>query len=173
MRLRLRFAAVPALALAAGGCLEITKSVTAGPPPVASPRIVSVKIEYRQPNGCANVALHCNDLVVFFGSWMGPAVAGEPSPSGSSGGPLPLRRTPGTYAWTGTVTNVPVNFPPRDQPYLVRVFDPHIVQSETGGVTALRLVVGGQTITFFDQPGTTSESGVIYVDDNGVGRNPY
>ncbi len=141
MRLRLRFAAVPALALAAGGCLEITKSVTAGPPPVAS--------------------------------WMGPAVAGEPLPSGSSGGPLPLRRTPGTYAWTGTVTNVPVNFPPRDQPYLVRVFDPHIVQSETGGVTALRLVVGGQTITFFDQPGTTSESGVIYVDDNGVGRNPY
>jgi hypothetical protein len=71
------------------------------------------------------------------------------------------------------VTNVPVNFPPREQPYLVRVFDPHIVESATGGVTALRLIVGGQTISFFDQPGTASESGVIYVDDNGVGRNPY
>jgi hypothetical protein len=172
MRLRLWFAAVPVLALAAGGCLD-TESVTGEPPPVASPRIVSVRIEYRQPNGCANVPEHCNDLVVFFGSWMGPATGGEPSPSGSAGGPLALSRTPGTYVWTGTVTNVPVNFPPREQPYLVRVFDPHIVQSETGGVTALRLVVGSQPITFFDQPGTTSESGVIFVDDNGVGRNPY
>ena len=172
MRLRLWFAVVPVLALAAGGC-EDTESVTGGPPPVASPRIVSVRVEYRQPNGCANEPAHCNDLVVFFGSWMGPAEGGEPIPSGSPGGPFPLRRTPGTYVWTGTVTNVPVNFPPKDQAYLVRVFDPHIVQSETGGVTASRLVVGGQTITFFDQPGTSSESGVIYVDDNGVGRNPY
>jgi len=160
MRLRLRFAAVPALALAAAGCLEVTKSVTGGPPPVESPRIVSVKIEYRQPNGCANVAEHCNDRVVFFGSWM------------TEGFNL-LSQTPGTYVWTGTVTNVPVNFPPRDQAYLVRVFDPHIVQTATGGVTASRLVVGGQVITYFDQPGTTSESGVIYVDDNGIGRNPY
>lgn len=172
MRLRLRFAAVPVLALAAGGCLD-TEGLTGQAPPVQAPRVVSVKVEYRQPNGCANEAVHCNDLVVFFGSWMGPAEAGEPIPSGSAGGPFPLRRTPGTYVWTGTVTNVPVNFPPRDQAYLVRVFDPHIVQSETGGVTALRLMVGGQTISFFDQPGTGNESGVIYVDDNGVGRNPY
>jgi hypothetical protein len=173
MRLRLRFAAVPALALVAGGCLEITKSVTGEPPPVASSRIVSIRIEYRQPNGCANLPEHCNDLVVFFGSWMGTAAAGDLAPAGSSGGPVRLSRTPGTYVWTGTVTNVPVNFPPREQPYLVRVFDPHIVQSETGGVTALRLVVGGQTIMFFDQPGTASESGVIFIDDNGIGRNPY
>ena len=161
MRLRLRFAVVPALALAAGGCLEITKSVTEGPLPVEFPRVVSVKVEYRQPNGCLNVAEHCTDRVVFFGSWMMP------------GGELLLTQAPGTYVWTGRVTNVPVNFPPREQAYLVRVFDPHIVQSETGGVTALRLIVGGQTISFFDQPGTTSESGVIYVDDNGVGRNPF
>ena len=160
MRLRLRFVAVPALALAAGGCQENTQDVTGGPPPVQLPRTVSVKIEYRQPNGCANVPEHCNDRVVFFGSWM------------TEGYNL-LSLAPGTYVWTGTVTNVPANFPPREQPYLVRVFDPHLVQSETGGVTALRLVVGGQMITFFDQPGTTSESGVIYVDDNGVGRNPY
>jgi hypothetical protein len=172
MRLRVRFAAVPVLALAAGGCLD-TEGVTGQPPPVEVPRVVSVRVEYRQPNGCANEPAHCNDLVVFFGSWMGPAAGGEPPASGSAGAPVALSRTPGTYVWTGTVTNVPVNFPPREQAYLVRVFDPHIVQSETGGVTALRLVVGGQAITYFDQPGTSNESGVIYVDDNGVGRSPF
>lgn len=151
---------VPLLAFL-GGCLEITKEVTEGPEPVPLPRLVSVKVEYRQPNACFNVVNSCTNPVVFFGSWMRP------------GGELTLRQTPGTYVWTGTVTNVPVNFPPRDQPYLVRVFDPHLIETETGGVTASRLVVGGQAITYFDQPGTTSESGVIFIDDNGVGRNPF
>jgi hypothetical protein len=39
-------------------------------------------------------------------------------------------------------------------------------------VTAARLMVGGQIITTYDTPGTPTESGLIYVDDNGVGRNP-
>ncbi len=154
-------ALVAALAFLGDGCLEITKSVTEGPPPVPSPRLVSVRVEYRQPNGCVNVSNPCNTRVVFFGSWMQP------------GGEVLLSESPGTYAWTGTIPNVPVNFPPREQPYLVRVFDPHLTETPTGGVTASRLVVGGQMITFFDQPGTTAESGVIFIDDNGIGRNPF
>jgi len=153
-------ALVAALAFLGDGCLEITKSVTEGPPPVPSPRLVSVRVEYRQPNGCVNVVNPCNTRVVFFGSWMQP------------GGEVLLSQNPG-YVWTGTVLNVPVNFPPREQPYLVRVFDPHLIETPTGGVTASRLVVGGQMITFFDQPGTTAESGVIFIDDNGIGRNPF
>jgi hypothetical protein len=39
-------------------------------------------------------------------------------------------------------------------------------------VTAARLVVGGQLLNQFDSPGTPKESGLVYVDDNGVGRNP-
>ncbi len=154
-------ALVAALAFLGDGCLEITKSVTEGPPPVPSPRLVSVRVEYRQPNGCVNVVNPCNTRVVFFGSWMQP------------GGEVLLSQNPGTYVWTGVVLNVPVNFPPREQPYLVRVFDPHLTETPTGGVTASRLVVGGQMITFFDQPGTTAESGVIFIDDNGIGRNPF
>jgi hypothetical protein len=164
MRLRLPYVILPILALSGSGCLEITKNVTEGPEPEAFPRTVTVKIEYRQPNSCANVPEHCNDRVVFFGSWMAQTT---PEPG------VLLNKAPGTFVWTGRVGNVPVNFPPRDQPYFVRVFDPHMVQTDTGGVTALRLVFGGQTITYFDQPGTSAESGVIYVDDNGVGRNPY
>jgi hypothetical protein len=60
-----------------------------------------------------------------------------------------------------------------EEPHLVRVFDPHLVDTETGGVTAARLVVGGQILDSFDQPGTPQESGRVYVDDNGAGRNPF
>jgi hypothetical protein len=54
----------------------------------------------------------------------------------------------------------------------VRVFDPHLVQTPNGGVTAARLSIGGQAIYYYDSAGTPQESGLIYVDDNGVGRNP-
>jgi hypothetical protein len=161
-----RWAAVAAvLAVAGTGCLEITKTVTEGPPAVPDPHLVTIRIEYRQPAGCANVVAPCNSRVVFFGSWMQPR-------AGVESGVL-LNQTPDTYVWTGTVSSVPVNFPPRDQPYLVRVFDPHLSETPTGGVTASRLQVGGQTITYFDQPGTTQESGVIYIDDDGVGHAPF
>ncbi len=78
----------------------------------------------------------------------------------------------GGRVWSGIAPHVPVNWPPTDQPHFVRVFDPHLVLTPNGGVTAARLLVGGQTIYFFDSPGTPQESGLIYVDDNGVGHNP-
>ncbi|HXB53581.1 MAG TPA: hypothetical protein VN461_02295 [Vicinamibacteria bacterium] len=141
-----------------------------GPSPVSVPRLVSVRLEYRQPAGCvavipSNVAL-CENPVVFFGSWM------RQPPPGIQAGVL-LTLTPGTLTWSGTVTGVPANFPPRDEPYFVRVYDPHLVETASGGVAASRLIVGGQVITAFDSAGTPSESGLIYIDDNGQGHTPF
>src|SRR5262249_17733040 len=100
------------------------------PSPIELPIQVTVTVQYRQPNSCANTTDTCDTRVVFFGSWM---------PNGT--GVLLTRSTP--FVWTGRVSGVPVNFPPRDQPYLVRVDDPHLRDTATGGVTADRLTVGG------------------------------
>src|SRR5436309_5903350 len=102
-------ALLAALAFLGEGCLEITKSVTEGPPPVPSPRLVTVRVEYRQPNGCVNVSNPSNTRVVFFGSWMQPV------------GEVLLSVRPRTYVGPGTIANVPVNFPPHEQPSLIRV----------------------------------------------------
>jgi hypothetical protein len=99
--------------------------------------------------------------VIFFGSWMKP------------GEEFALKGDPGGFIWRGIATGVPVNFPPRDQAHYVRVFDPHILDSPSGGVTAERLRVGGQILTVFDSEGTPRESGLIYVDENGTGHNPF
>ena len=123
-------------------------------------RLVNVRIEYRQPNGCDNAPAACDNLVVFFGSWM------------RAGQEIYLESDPGSHLWTGIAPGVPVNWPPVDQPHLVRVFDPHLVNTATGGVTAARLLVGGQALTQYDSPGTPQESALVFVDGNGVGRNP-
>jgi hypothetical protein len=120
-----------------------------------------VTVEYVQPGACLNSANRCADPVVFFGSWMRP------------GQEATLQPVAGRYVWTGNVPAVPVNFPPLEEPYLVRVFDPYLLDTPSGGVTAARLRVGGQLLTSFDWLGTPSESGRVYVDDNGVGHNPY
>ena len=44
--------------------------------------------------------------------------------------------------------------------------------TDTGGLTAARLIIGGQVITQYLEPGTPNESGLIFVDDNGQGRTP-
>jgi hypothetical protein len=152
--------AVVAFALSLTAC-DFQPDPLPGPSPLPPARVAAVHVEYRQPNGCANPdAVHCNDLVWFFGSWMHP------------GEEVALERTPGSFTWAGTAQGVPVNWPPSGSPHLVRVFDPHLVETPTGGVTAARLEIGGQVITEFDQAGTPQESGYIYVDDNGVGRSP-
>jgi len=154
---RLAWLAVAAMAL---GC-DFQPDPPEGPSALAPTRAVDVRIEYRQPQGCENAdAVHCSDLVWFFGSWM------------HAGEEVPLEPVGGSYVWAGTATGVPVNWPPADEPHLVRVFDPHLKDTPTGGVTAARLTIGGQTLTQYDSPGTPQESGLIYVDDNGVGRNP-
>jgi hypothetical protein len=153
------FALLVALCLAAPGC-DFQPDPDQGPTAAPLPRVTSVRVEYRQPNDCFNVEPHCEDRVVFFGSWM------------HTGNEVLLNEAPGTRQWTGVATNVPVNFPPQDFPHLVRVFDPRLVLTATGGITAARLIVGGQVITQYIDPGTPDESGLIDIDDNGVGRNP-
>jgi hypothetical protein len=145
--------------LAAAGCWDFQKDVPDGPSALPVARYATVRVQYRQPNGCPNVTSPCDSRVVFFGSWMRP------------GEELLLDAGPG-YVWTGDATNVPVNWPPEESPHLVRIFDPHLSETETGGVTAARLIVGGQIVTDYDQVGTPSESAYVYVDDVGVGHNP-
>jgi len=147
------------LLLAAGGCLDFQKDPPAGPSALPAARYATVHVQYRQPNGCANVASPCDSRVVFFGSWMRP------------GEELLLDGGPG-HVWTGTAVNVPVNWPPQEAAHLVRIFDPYLSETETGGVTASRLTVGGQVVTAFEQIGTPAESAYVYVDDLGVGHNP-
>ena len=43
----------------------------------------------------------------------------------------------------------------------------------TAGLTAERLKVGGETITRFDSPGNPRETGLIYIDENGQGRDLF
>jgi hypothetical protein len=131
------------------------------PEPLSPPRTVSVTVEYLQPNGCVEGSPRCEDNVVFFGSWMRP------------GEEFFLQPQAGRFLWRGTATNVPVNFPPRGAPHAVRIYDPHIVGTPSTGLTASRLKVGGEAITVIDSPGNPREVGLVYIDENGQGRNPY
>ncbi len=153
--------------LAAGGLSVLSCNAfrrSAGPeeaPAVNPPRSVSVTIEYTQVNECVAGSPRCEDNVVFFGSWMQP------------GQEFFLKKAPGRFIWKGLAVDVPVNFPPRGQPYFVRVYDPHVVGSPTEGVTAERLKIGGELITRFYSPGNAYESGMVFVDDNGQGHSPF
>ncbi len=155
-----RLALVLAIAVVPGGCF-FEEEVPEGPSPLPISRAVTVTVEYVQPGQCLNSANRCVDPVVFFGSWMRP------------GQEFALSPVPGTYTWTGQALAVPVNFPPGDEPYLVRVFDPYLLDTASGGVTAIRLRIGGQVLVQVDEPGTPAESGRIYIDDNGIGRTPF
>jgi hypothetical protein len=158
---RARRLAVAATLLLTGGCYDFHLTGPEDAPSPNPPSLVAVTIEYRQPNGCVNSVTNCDDQVVFFGSWM------------REGDEFALRRDPGGLIWRGVAIGVPVNFPPRDFPHAVRVFDPHIFDHPSGGVTAERLRVGGQILTVIDSPGTPRESGLIFIDENGQGRNPF
>jgi hypothetical protein len=150
------------LALASAACPDFQPDPPAGPTPLTGgQRFATITVEYRQPQHCANTSDHCLDRVVFFGSWM------------AKGDEVLLDTPAGPYFWTGVVHDVPVNWPPSDQPHYVRVFDPHLKDTPTTGLTAGRLVVGSQSVSFYDQAGTPLEAGLIYVDDNGIGHNPY
>jgi len=148
-------------ALGSGSCYDFRLTGPEDAPGASPPRLVSVTIEYRQPNQCDNSQGRCGDSVIFFGSWM------------KQGEEFALKGDPGGFIWRGVATGVPVNFPPRDQPHYVRVFDPHILDFPTGGVTAERLRIGGQILTMFDSSGTPRESGLIFVDENGIGHSPF
>lgn len=142
-------------------CYDFRGEGPEDPSPVVPPSVVSVTVEYRQPIGCVNSAGTCGDPVVFFGSWM------------QLGQAITLTPRAGGLIWVGTAHNVPVNFPPREYAHAVRVYDPHIRDHPTGGVTAERIWVGRQFLTVYDSEGTPAESALVYVDENGFGHNPF
>lgn len=159
-----RSGALALAALLAPACYSFHTPGPEDPSPVPLPNTVAVTVQYRQPNGCVNASpSRCADAVVFYGTWMRPG--GE------------FRLTPdsaGSHVWTGTAYSVPVNFPPRDAAYEVRIVDPYL--QETPGATryvAQRLIVGGETIARIEHPSNFDEFGLIYIDDNGQGRNPF
>ena len=160
--LRGRAALLGAAALVTLSCNAFKR--TAGPdqaPAPNPPGTVAVTVEYDQVPECVEGSPRCEDNVVFFGSWMQP------------GEEFFLRKEAGRYIWRGTALRVPVNFPPRGQPYLVRIYDPHIVSGPTGGITADRLKVGGELMVRFYSPGNPSESGLVFIDENGQGHTPF
>ena len=158
---RRRLALAAAAVVLGAGCPTLHLPGPTEPPEVPSPRLVTVTIEYRQPNGCINQSTPCEEPVVFYGTWMRP------------GGEFRLDPAPGTHIWRGQAFAVPVNFPPRDDPYEVRIFDPYLRESTTGGFTAQRLQVGAENITHVETPGGHDEHGLVYIDDNGHGRSPF
>jgi hypothetical protein len=89
------------------------------------------------------------------------------------GGEVRLSGSAGGYVWTGTLSNVPVNFPPADEGYFVRVFDPYLRDTPTAGVSGQRIRVGGQTLTVLSDIATPVESAWVYVDGSGTGHNPF
>jgi hypothetical protein len=153
--------AILGAALLGAGCNAFRLSSPEDAPEVNPPRVVSVTVQYRQPQGCLNEERRCDDPVVFFGSWMHP------------GEEFHLTPDPGSFVWRGTARGVPVNYPPRDQPHLVRIFDPHLREGPGGGVTAQRLWVGGELLDKFDTPGGENESGLVYIDESGTGHDPF
>lgn len=153
-------AALVLLSLLTPACFNFRVPGPEDPTPVSQPRLVTVTIEYRQPNGCVNVASSCSGPPRFFGTWM------------RAGGEFALTGDPGSHVWVGTAYAVPVNYPPRDEPYEVRIYDPYLADDPTGGFTARRLTIGRESVSTLRDVGSRNEHGLIYVDDNGFGRNP-
>lgn len=157
LRRRLTLAA----GLLAAGCYDFHQTGPEDPSPLPQPRSVAVGVEYRQPGECADVPERCNRPVVFYGSWM------------RSNEYLLLTPVPGRFYWVGTAPSVPVNFPPRARPYTVQVFDPYLQGTSTAGFTGRRVTVGGETLTRIESMGREDEHALVYVDDNGLGHNPF
>lgn len=145
----------------ASACYDFHLTGPEDAPPVPSVALVSVSVEYRQPNGCLGAGSSCEGPPIFFASWM------------QKGAEFPLTRDPGTFIWRGVARNVPVNYPPRDAPYEVRVNDPYLRESCAQGYTSDRIVLGGELLTRWDGGGCANQHALAYVDQNGLGHNPY
>jgi len=158
-RRRTWLAAFALAALATPACFRLVGPED--PEPVGSPKLVPVRIEYRQPVGCTGAPQVCAGPVIFFATWK------------QEGGEFALQRVGDTNLWVGVAEAVPVNFPPRDDPYAVRVFDPFLVGDALRGITANRLTVGGEMLLRFANVGEEDESALVYIDEEGRGHNPY
>jgi hypothetical protein len=151
--------ALSLIALAGAGCFRLVGPED--PDPVETPRLVPVRIEYRQPIGCTGSSQVCDAPVIFFASWK------------QEGGEFALQRVGDTNIWVGVAESVPVNYPPRDEAYAVRVFDPFLVAERLGGITANRITVGGELLVSFSNVGDIDESALVYIDEDGKGHNAF
>jgi hypothetical protein len=158
-----RFGLAAALAaLTSTGCYDFHLAGPEDPPDLVTPRLVTVRVEYRQVPGCAGGG-RCDDKVVFFGSWMRP------------GTEFALTPEPGNYVWRGVAYGVPVNYPPKEnpEPYKVRIYDPHLLATPSEGFTAERMVVGGEALWKIEESGRPEVHALVYIDDDGFGHNAY
>ena len=144
-----------------GGCYDFHLEGPTEPPADVHPRTVSVSIQYRQPSSCQNDSAHCGDPVIFYGSWM------------RSGNEFSLTGDVNNHYFSGTALVVPVNYPPIDQPYTVRIYDPYLAHTSSGGFTAHRLVFGDEALTQIQSSGSKQERALVFVDENGFGHNPF
>lgn len=142
-------------------CYDFHVATPEGPPALPQPRTASVAVEYRQPDQCGDTPAHCENAVIFYGSWMRP------------GEHLVLTPVAGRFIWVGTASRVPVNFPPRGRAHAVRVFDPYLGAAATTGFSGRRLTVGGESLSNIEAFARPEEHALVYVDDNGFGHNPY
>ena len=147
--------------LAFGGCYSFHLAGPEDPPADVVPRTVSVSVEYRQPGTCQNAPDRCDDPVIFYASWM------------REGNEFSLTSDPNSHVFRGTALVVPVNYPPRDQPYSVRVYDPYLARTSTAGFSARRMVLGGETLTTIESSGGRQERALVFVDENGLGHNAF
>lgn len=143
------------------GCYEFHLVGPEDPTPITPPQAVSVTVEYRQPHLCPTDSTDCQSAVLFSGSWMDRAAA------------FSLVRVGTTEFWRGTAYGVPVNYPPRDAPYSVQIFDPLLRHEPSEGRTAQRLVIGGESLRSGSGEDTPNARGLVYVDANGRGHNVY
>lgn len=160
-RARCGLAGVAVAGLLTASCYDFHLVGPEDPEPYSPPDLVTVTIEYHQPAECLAAPERCDEKVVFWGSWMVP------------GRDFSLEKDAGGRIWRGAAYAVPVNFPPRGAPYDVRVVDPYLFDSGSNGMTALRLSVGGELIRMQAGEGTPQAHGVVYIDSNGQGRNPF
>ncbi|MBN2369956.1 MAG: hypothetical protein JXO72_05665, partial [Vicinamibacteria bacterium] len=149
------------LALSLAGCYEFHLVGPEDPPTISPPEIVSVEISYRQPDACEGRGRACEGNVVFYGSWM------------RNGAEFSLAADATNRVWRGTAYGVPVNYPPRDAPYSVHVYDPFLSQTSSRGMAGERITVGGEKLMEVAWEGTVHARALVLVDQNGQGHNPY
>jgi hypothetical protein len=158
---RLASIATSVLFVAGAGCLEFRGVGPEDVTPEQPPRLVTVTIEYRQANVCQNAGVACTHPVVFFASWMRPGTEFNLTPD------------PDTFVYRGVAVDVPVNFPPRGEAYRVKVFDPYLSGTPSGGFEAMRLKIGGEALVSFGDLNTPTAHANVYIDENGIGHNPF
>jgi hypothetical protein len=157
---RRRAALVGLLCAALPGCYDFHKTGPVEPDPVPLPETVSVTVEYVQSGSC-KAPNGCSDGVVVFGSWMRP------------GAEIQLTSDPGNRIWVGTLTGVPVNYPPAGDPYKIRIYDPFLQDGGATRYTGHRLTLGGQLLTDIQVMDSRDQAALAYVDSNGFGHNPF